>query len=198
MIIAQRIFKPYLEPEEKILALCHRHPIVILSEVFRIVTLGFAVPIFLYYLFPNFIFFFGIWLIVSFFRLFVKIAVWYHDVLLITDVSLMDVYWNGLFDQTSARMEYPMIEGVTVEIKGVLKVIFNYGDVTVQGVGGGNYISLKDAMGPRNAEKLIMSHQERFVTDQTFNDAESLKGLLTSLVRQHAKAEKEEAEQINK
>jgi hypothetical protein len=173
MFLAQYVFRQYLEPGEKILAAFHRHPFV-----------------------PDFILFIGVWLFISVIRL-IKIGlIWYHDALLITDVSLLDVCWNGIFDRTSARLEYPMIEGVTLEIRKFRRVLFNYGDITVQGAGGGTNIALRDVMNPKRVERMIMMHQEKFVTDQGLKDSESLKTLLTSMIRQHA-AQVEEAEEVN-
>lgn len=195
MIIAQHIFKPYLDPEEKILAVCRRHPFIISLDLARIAFFGFAVPLFLYYLFPSYWLFFGAWLLISCIRVFRIFTIWFHDVLLITSSSLMDVMWNGVFNRTSSRLEYPMIEGVTIESKGFFHVVLNFGDVTVQGAGGGSYICLKDAINPKKVEKLIMMYQEKFVTDQTLRDSESLKALLTSLIRQHIQSE--ETENVN-
>ena len=104
--MAQYVFGQYLEPGEKILAAIHRHPFVILQDILRVLIIGFVIPLFLYYLFPDFILFIGVWLFISVIRLMKIFMIWYHDALLITDVSLLDVYWNGLFDRTSSRLEY--------------------------------------------------------------------------------------------
>ena len=197
MMMAQYVFRKYLEPGEKVMAAFHRHPFVILQDLLRILIIGFVIPLFLYYLFPDFILFIGVWLFISVIRVIKVILIWYHDALLLTDVSLLDVNWNGLFDRTSARLEYPMIEGVTLEIRKFRRVLFNYGDITVQGAGGGTNIALIDAMDPKKIERMIMMHQENFVTSQGLKDSESLKNLLTSMVRQHA-AQVEESEKVNK
>lgn len=196
MIIADKIFRSYLDPGEKILDICHRHPVIMTADLGRVLFFGFLIPAFLYYLFPNYWIFFGIWIAISILRALRVVLIWYHDVLLITDASLMDVYWNGIFSRTSSRLEYGMIEGVTIEISGIWKVVFNYGDVKVQGAGGGAYINLRDAINPKRVEKRIMHHQEKFVNNQSMKDSESLKNLLTSLIRQHI--QNEELENINR
>ncbi len=196
MVVANKVFRSYLDPGEKILNVCHRHPIIMLSDLARVLFFGLIVPAFLYYLFPSYWMFFLIWIGISMLRLFRVFLIWYHDVLLITDLSLMDVNWNGVFSRTSSRLEYNMIEGVTIEVRGIWKVIFNYGDVKVQGAGGGAYINLRDAINPKKVEKRIMHHQEQFVSDQTMKDSESLKSLLTSLIRQHIQTE--EMDNINR
>lgn len=189
MYIADRVFGSYLDPGEKILSICHKHPFVFIPDMLRVLFFGYAIPLFLFYLFPDYWLFFSIWLAISTLRLFRVILIWYHDSLLLTTESLIDVVWHGIFNRTTSRLEWSMIEGVTLEIKGFWEVAFNYGDVKVQGAGGGTYINLRDAVNPRKVEKLVMSYQEKFVTDQTFKDSESLKSLLTSLVRQHMLSE---------
>jgi len=195
MYLAEKFFAGYLDPGEKILAVCHRHPIVFLPDILRILFFGYVIPLFLVFLFPDYLIFFGLWMLISTYRLFRVFMLWYHDSLLLTTVSVIDVVWHGFFNRITSRLEYSMIEGVTLDVHGFFKVVFNYGDVKVQGAGGGSYINLRDAMNPRRVEKLVMINQEKFVTDQTFKDSESLKSLLTSLVRQHMATE--ESQQIN-
>ncbi len=189
MYVADKIFGGYLDPGEKILAICHRHPLVFLPDALKVLFFGFIIPAFLFYLFPDYVVFFSIWFAISTVRLLRVVLIWYHDSLLLTNVSLIDVVWHGLFNRTTSRLEYSMIEGVTLEIQGFLKVVFNYGDVKVQGAGGGTYINLRDAINPRKVEKLVMAYQEKFVTDQSFKDSDALKNLLTSLIRQHISVE---------
>ncbi|HLG25734.1 MAG TPA: hypothetical protein VI588_03005 [Candidatus Gracilibacteria bacterium] len=185
--VSEYMFAKYLEPDERIDAIFHRHPIVFVSQCGRILLFGFGVPMFLWYLFPEFALLFAIWLIVSCIRMMRAFYIYYHDALLLTNISLVDVYWHGFFDRSQARLEYPLIEGVNTEIRGFIPTVFNYGKVTVQGGNVPNPISLPDAANPSKVERKIMSYQEQFVSDQSLKDADSLKSLLTTMVRHHAK-----------
>lgn len=189
MLIANFIFKPYLERTEEIYAVFHRHPFVIAMDLLRIVIFGFLVPLLLWLLFPEFILFFVLWMVFSFVRLVYVLLAWYHDVLLVTNVSLLDIEWEGFFDRTSARLEYPMIDGIACEIRGLTQTIFNFGLVSVNRAGAGKALQLKDAMNPRKVERKIMMYQEKFVTNQHLKDADALKGLLATMVRHHVKKE---------
>jgi hypothetical protein len=84
MLIAEFLFSPYLEPEEKILRVFHRHPFVMLPELLRILFFGVAIPVFLDVLFPDFMLFFIIWILISFVRLIYVFFSWYQDVILVT------------------------------------------------------------------------------------------------------------------
>ena len=188
MIIAEFFFSPYLEKGEKILEVFHRHPFVMLPDIFRIGFFGVVVPVFLYVLFPGFWIFFVIWLCLSLGRFVYVFFNWYHDVILVSNVSLLSVQWNGFFDRVSGRLEYHQIDGSASAIRGFRKTLFNYGDLTITH-GSGLPLVLNDAINPKGVEKRIMMYQERFVTDQNFKDANTLKTLLSTMLRYHAKKE---------
>jgi hypothetical protein len=185
MIIAKHLFKPYLEDGEKIIHAFHRHPVVLVPDVVRISFFGFAIPIFLWYLWPNLWLCWLIWICVSWIRLVYAIFKWYHDSILITDASLLHVDWNGFFDRSSSRLDYHLITGTSSQIKGVLRTILNYGTVTIGATGSG--MTLPDAVNPKNVEKLVVIYQEKFISHQNVKDNDALKSLLVQLVRHHAK-----------
>lgn len=191
MDFPEKMFGPYLDAGEKILVVCHRHPFIVLPESFKVLGVGFIIPGFLYYLFPQYFVFFAIWFLIGLMRCVRIYMMWYHDALLITNVSLIDIYWNGFFDRSSTRLEYQNIEGVTQEIKGFLRTIFNYGDVTIQVMSGGDAMALKDAINPKKVERNIMEFQEKYSTEQSMKDSATLKALLARMVRQHAASEVE-------
>lgn len=185
MILADYLFKQYLDTDEVIEAVIHRHPIVFVKNAIPIVAIGFLAPIFLWYLFPEIWMVAALWILVSGVRLGREFMIWYHDAILITNMSLIDVYWHGFFDRSSTRLEYNMMEGVTTEIRGLRRVLLNYGTVSVQRGGGTNPLVLNDAINPRRAERKIMEYQEHFLNDQQIKDSETLKALLTQMVRHH-------------
>lgn len=191
MKFAQAMYAPYLEDDEEIVAVCHRHPFVVLKDLIKLLVIGVVLPIGLYLLFPEFWMFFVIWLVINLFRIARKYLIWYHDALLVTNVSLIDVYWHSMFNRSSTRLEYQMIEGVTQDIKGFIKTIFNYGNISVQVMSGGEAMSLKDAMNPRKVERLILDNQEKYSSEQSMKDSETLKALLISMLRQQQADKKE-------
>lgn len=187
LITAHHFFKPNLDPGEKILFVFHRHPFVMLGDILRLSFTGIFVPLFFYYLFPEVGLFFILWMIMTGIRLFYVVATWYHDALLITTVSLIKVDWHGFFHRSSSRLEYPKIDGLSYTIKGFRRTIFHYGDVSVGQINGGSALTIKDCMNPSKVERVVLSHQENFVSDQSLKDASTLKDLLTTMLRHHAK-----------
>jgi len=186
MLISRFVFGPYLEAGEKIYHVFHRHPFVMLSDLLRISFFGILLPLGLYLLFPNLVLFSLLWIFITFIRILYLIFNWFHDAILITDVSLVHVTWDGFFDRASARLEYNQIDGTASEIRGFRRTIFNYGNVTVS---GGSGLTLRDVINPKKAEKLIMMYQEKLTTHQHLKDAGVLKTLLTTMLRHHAKTE---------
>ncbi len=189
MLIASKLFHHYLEPGEEIYDVFHRHPAVMLPDMMRIGFFGYLIPAFLYYLFPDVGVLFFIWMFISTIRVLYVVMHWYHDAILLTSVSLLCVAWEGFFDRTSSRLEYPMVEGVSYEFRGLRQNIFNYGMVSIARAGSTNPLVLKEAMNPRKVERRVMAQQEKFVSHQSLKDADALKSLLTTLIRHHAKNE---------
>ncbi|HRY91410.1 MAG TPA: hypothetical protein P5229_03675 [Candidatus Gracilibacteria bacterium] len=185
MKLASYAFAQYLEPEEVILRVFHKHPMVMVPGLLSLVFFGYALPIFLYVLFPNFILFFVLWLFISMVRLFYYVSTWYHDAILLTNVSIVDVSWAGFFKRSSMRLEYSMIEGVSCEINGFMRTVFDFGNVAVKSNSGGAPIILKDAMSPSKIERAIMTHQEKVFTNQNMTDANALKEILANLIKHH-------------
>jgi hypothetical protein len=187
MKFANFMFASYLEENERLLAVCHRHLFILLPQLLRLTLVGIALPILFYFLFPDFLILFIIWIGINLTRMFRATLIWYHDAILITDMSLIDVYWFSMFNKSSSRVEYQMIEGVSQEIKGFLRTIFNYGDISIQVMSGGSAMALKDAVNPRRIERMVLDYQKKYTMEQSFRDAESLKTILVQMVRQQVK-----------
>lgn len=185
MYFAKKAFGSYLEVGEKILKVCHKHPVVFIVDFGRILFFGVLIPLFLLYLFPNYYLFFSFWFLISLFRFITLFSNWYFNVLLLTNVGVIDVVWMGFFKNTSSRLEYPMIDSVSVVILGFHKVFLNYGDLKLQGSSGSVLVNVKDIISPKKVESILKKYKEKYVTDQSFKDSESLKNLLTTLIRQH-------------
>lgn len=189
--ITYYLFGPHLEKEEQILHVVHRHHFVMIKGLFKIAVLHFFIPIFLWYVFPEIWFIFLVWVSYGFIAMNIMIFKWYFDAILVSNMSLIDVNWNGPFDRNSVRLEYAMVEGTSYAFKGIMQTLFNYGTIQVNRQGGGVGIELKDAINPAKVESVILSYQEKYLADKNLEDIGSLKSLLTEMIRKHAKELKE-------
>ena len=181
------LFSDYLEDEEEIVFVCHRHPIMLIKDFCRILVLHSVPAVALWYLFPQLFWISITWLVIGFLRFLIILQDWYYDAWLVTSLGIIGVQWTGFFNRTSTRVEYPSIEGVSYTIKGFLPTVLNYGTVTLAKLGGPSTVALKEAFNPKKIERNILKFQEQFMTTKNFKDQEVLKALLSDLVADHVK-----------
>lgn len=186
--MANYFFGEYLEKGEKIHVVAHISTFTVWKDLFRVAALGFIIPGILFLFFPQILIFVLIWMAIGFFRLAYEFYGWYYDVLLITSTSVLSIKSETLFDVTTNRVEYHMIEGVSYTIKGFWQTIFNFGDIKVEKVGAaGTPIFLKNASNPARIERRILKYQNEYVEKRNFQDHKTLKELLAGMLRHQAK-----------
>ncbi len=190
MILANYFFGEYLEKGEHIHAVAHTSIITVWKALLRVATLGFFIPGILFLFFPQLLIPVLIWMGIGFFRLLYELYEWYYDVLLITNTSVLYIKSESLFDVTTNRVEYHMIEGVSYAIKGFWQTIFNFGNIMVEKVGAGTPVVLKNASSPAHIERLMLKYQEEYISHRNFQDHNTLKDLLSGMVRRHMKQDK--------
>ncbi|MGL5830672.1 MAG: hypothetical protein ACRCZE_00825 [Candidatus Altimarinota bacterium] len=189
--LTYKLFAPHLEEEEKIFFIAHRHPFLMIKLSAKIIFFGFFIPIFLWYMFPEIWFIFLIWVLWGVIELNKMVFNWYFDAILVTNLSLIDVKWNGPFDRTSDRLQYTMIEGTSYAFRGLIQTFFNYGNIKVNRQGGEVGISLDDAIHPARLESVIIKTQEKFLESKNLQDVRALKNLLGDMLTRHANDVKE-------
>jgi hypothetical protein len=179
------LFERYLDDGERIHYVAHRHVLVLKIAAARAVGFGITMPVFLYWMFPRFWFFLAIWGAAGFLRVVYHIIDWYFDAWLLTENGVIDIEWNGLFDMSSTRVDYHMMEGIAYTIKGVLPTMFNYGHITIDKLGAKTSVELKDASSPKKLESKVMEFQERFVSERSIRDHQALKQMLSDMISYH-------------
>ncbi|MBD3156194.1 hypothetical protein GF369_00015 [Candidatus Peregrinibacteria bacterium] len=181
------LFSDYLEDEEEIIFVAHRHFFVFMPDLFRISFFHIVIPVGFWFVFPQLLWLYIVWFAIGFIRFLFVLQDWYYDCWLITNMGVVGVEWTGYFERTSSRVEYQSIEGMSYTIKGVIRTIFNYGDVTLAKLGGATSVTLKDAYNPKRVERNLVASQEKYLESKNFTDQEVLKQLLSDLVVQHVK-----------
>lgn len=183
MVISNFLFTNYLEDGEDILLVCHRHIWTHRNELTKEFLVGIVLPVIFYFVYPPFILLWGAWLFVGFFRFLYALADWYYDAWLVTNMSIIDVEWNGFFNRQSGRIEYHTIDGLQYTIQGFWQTVLNYGDVQIQQIGGAVVVNMKDAANPRKVERGILQAQEKVINDKSRREHEALKDILAGLVQ---------------
>lgn len=154
---------------------------------------GFALPAIFYVLLPiePFIYAWYVWFSIGIIKLIYELADWYFDAWLITNVSVIDVEWNGFFNRSSTRIEYSGIRGITYNIKGFWGTILGFGDIIIEHFLYTESFRLNKASNPKKIERAILNEQEIFTNAKTMQDHEALKNMIVELaLRERIKASK--------
>lgn len=180
-------FGEYLEKGEKIHAMIHRHIAVMTVPFFKIVLIGFLFPICILFFFPMLFWAMIVWMMMGVLRFFYDLYDWYYFVWLITDRGVLDIRSPSLFEVSTSRVEYHMIEGVSYTISGFWRTVLEFGNVTLEKVGAGSTMMLPGASNPKRIERLVLKYQEQYMEHHNYNSHDSLKSLLSDMLYEHMK-----------
>ncbi len=187
MKFAYYFFGEYLEKGEKVHAVIHRHIAVMSPVLFKILIIGFVFPVGVMYFFPMLFWLTVSWMILAVLRIFYDLYDWYYYVWLITDRGILDIRSPGLFEVSTARVEYHMVEGVSYTIAGFWRTVLGFGDVTIQKVGSGSVMTMAGASNPKRIERLVLKYQEEYMEHHNYSSHDTLKSLLSNMLYEHIK-----------
>lgn len=187
MKLANYFFGEYLEKGEKVHAVVHRHIAVMTPILFKILIIGFIFPIGIMFFFPVLFWLMVAWMIMGVLRIFYDLYDWYYYVWLITDRGVLDIRSPGLFEVSTARVEYHMVEGVSYTIAGFWRTVLGFGDVTIQKVGSGSVMTMEGANNPKRIERLVLKYQEEYMEHHNYSSHDTLKSLLSNMLYEHIK-----------
>lgn len=183
-MIRDFFYKSYLGDGEKILFVIHRHLFMQMKDFGKITFFGILIPSAMWLLFPGTFIVALPWLFIGIVRFIYEFFDWYYDVWLVTNVSIIEIMWQGFFEKSSARIEYHIVQGIGYEVKGIMRTIFNYGTITLDKFAGGASI-FDGATSPKRTSELLTQAQETFVSNKTYKDHNALQSLLADLVHRH-------------
>lgn len=178
------LYRSYLGDGEKIIFVIHRHIFLQMGDFAKILFFGIAIPLFLWWLFPEIFLITALWLLIGVVRFVYEFFDWYYDAWLVTNVSIIEIMWQGFFEKSSARIEYHIVQGIGYEIKGIFRTIFNYGDITLDKFAGHSSV-FKGAVRPKKKVELLGAAQEEFVKNKNYKDHNALQNLIADLLQQH-------------
>jgi len=184
------IFGSHLDDEEEIIDVAHRHLIIYIRDSFKTLFFGIVLPILFFFIFPEYPLIPLLWGGIGLIGMLYHFIDWFFDAWLITNTGVIDIERNGLFDRSSTRIEYHMIEGMSYNIRGVWQTIFNYGEITLDKLGANTTVLLKDGTNPKKIERKIMRYQEQFVKERSIRDHHALKDMLSEMIAYHVQNNK--------
>lgn len=167
-----------IEDSEKIIAVVRKHWFVLLGDIF-ILFFCVALPmvlLFVLHLLPleNFIafsgkafyvggFFFFAWCTIVWMLAWSIWTDYYLDVLIITDKRIFDIKQLGLFRRTSASFRLDRIQNVTVDMKGVIQTLLDFGTIHIETASENEDFVATYISHPYDIKKMINERQDEEV-----------------------------------
>ena len=185
MLYMQKLlFKSHLAEEEKIIFIVHKHWIEILKTSLQFVFFGLVFPWGLWLVFSNLFWICLIWSLIVYLIFLYEIADWFFDAWLITNLSIINVEWKGIFHRLSSRIDFSDIKEISYEIKGFWGIILKYGQMIVY-TNVGTEVILNNTKNPKKIELLIHQVRENFINQQKLQDSDTLQEILADIVKNH-------------
>ncbi len=165
-----------IDSNEKVLRVVHKHWFVLLANVFILITFVFIPIVLLFVLhlipFENFVsfrgssfdaeaFFLFLWLLIVWL---IGWAMWidyYLDVLIITNKRIFDIKQHGFFKRASASFRIDRIQNVTVDQKGIIQTLLDFGTLQMQTAGDNENLTATHIPRPYEIKKIINEMQDQ-------------------------------------
>ncbi|MDD5438223.1 MAG: PH domain-containing protein [Patescibacteria group bacterium] len=147
-----------LKDEEQIKAMVRRHAVTLIGPLL-LAMLSIVIPFF--FLFPLFnlgifgVIVFAVLIIIGAFLAFRTIFVWDNDVLIVTNLRIVDIDQHGLFSRHVSEANLSAIQDVSWKKQGFWQTLFRMGSVTVQTAGATATIQGDDLPRPEKIQNLI-------------------------------------------
>jgi len=105
---------------------------------------------------------YSLWLLVIWVIYFIQWTDYYLDVWYITNKKIYDVLQKGFFHRQISILRFNNIQDVTVEIKGIIPTLLDFGKIHVQTAGETSAdFTLKDAKHPNEVKNTISELLEK-------------------------------------
>lgn len=161
-----------LDPGEKIIIEARRHWLLV-GAIGGLIGLLAVAPIVIilvvYYVSPEaasvlskketiagLLFFGSSWLFFLWIIFFMNWTDYYLDVLVITNKKLIDVEQQGLFRRDVATAPIGNVQDIKIEIKGVIRSIFDFGNLYIQTGAVERELLIKDIKSPAKVKAVIL------------------------------------------
>lgn len=172
----------HLSENEKIEAIIRKHWLILLRDGVGLIII-YIIPFIIYrYFFDdtmtinllfdkiyyNFspsvlIFAVSAWTLIVWIKLFAVWTDYYLDVWFITDKRIVDIEQKGFFNRDVSTFRMERIQDVTIEVKGIIATLFDFGDIHVQTAGESREFIIKGIGRPKQVKEIIMRHSDKVI-----------------------------------
>jgi hypothetical protein len=105
------------------------------------------------------------WGIIMWAKLFAIWTDYYLDVWLITSKRVIDIEQKGFFHREVSTFRIERIQDITVEVKGIIATLFNFGNIHVQTAGESQEFIIKGIPRPKEVKEVILKLSDKTVDD---------------------------------
>jgi uncharacterized membrane protein YdbT with pleckstrin-like domain len=157
-----------LKEEENIEAMVRRHlaslvPSLFVSMLFIVVPFFFLFPLFSYGMVGVIIF--GVSIIIGILWTIRSLFLWNADVLVVTNIRIVDVDQKGILSRKVSEAPYDVIQDVSWKREGVWQTIFRMGSVSIQTAGSSATIEAEQIPHPSKLHEIINDERLRYTSE---------------------------------
>ena len=186
MLLENFLFQTHLGEGEKIKYVAHTHFLRMAKPMGLNFLFGFFLPFVGYLIAPAAQYFWLAIFLVFLLKTIHDYLDWFYDAWVVTNLGIIDLEWNGIFNRNSSKVEYDSIEGVSVEIPGFWATILSFGNLRLETISQ-SPILLNMGVSPRKIESNILKYRERYMHERSLSDENILRDILSSMVSRHVK-----------
>lgn len=175
-----------LRQNEKVYLIKHRHRVVLMKSLSLEILIFGAIIIFIFLLFstpiswPNFLikfipsllefeirnlllFFLSLLLLILWAIIFFIITDYYLDCWIVTNERTIHTKLRGLFNRISSSVNHDRIQDITIDIRGILPTILNYGNLSIQTAGEFRQFVFEQIPDPYKTRDIIFKAQKEYL-----------------------------------
>ena len=180
----ERLMMRHLGEGEELLGVIHQHWLALAKEVLLPLVAGVILPLLALPLFRDSTALFIILLILLLGAGYVVFLFldWFNDAILLTNENVMLILWKNPFNVKTQRIEYPRLESVEVQRKGILSFIFKVGRLEMVTPNGIHVLPLVHE--PEKKQQWILDRKHEMMEGgaQGAPDVETLRQALEALL----------------
>jgi uncharacterized membrane protein YdbT with pleckstrin-like domain len=107
-------------------------------------------------------FLYSMWLLLVWISFFIQWTNYYLDVWYVTEKRIIDVEQKGLFHRQVSSLRFDKIQDISIEVRGILAHLFNFGDIHVQTAGQDSTdFVIQHAAYPERIRETIFGHHNK-------------------------------------
>jgi len=150
-------------PDESVLNIIRRHPIVFFWPLFQsVLVLAVTIIVLIFFGFSDVFYIIGIVAALLIFALVFKVwFIYSNSFCLITSQRVINVDQRGFFDRRITETEYSKIQDVTNTTSGMLGTSLNFGEIAIQTAGTESKLVIKNIPDPYEVQQKITKNIKR-------------------------------------